>query len=242
MFLNLAHRGASAYAPENTLAAFYKGVEQGANGIETDLKMTRDGVVILFHDAVLDRTTNGTGEPGAHTWEELRQLDAGAWFSPRYRGEKLVSFEQFLYAFGAKDLVFACELKDRQIEDSMLALIDRYQAAEKTVVTSFHYEDLVETRRRNRRIKLGYLVEQVNDETLRMVQDIDARQICPRVETLQPEEVKRAKERGLEVRGWGAATEPLMNYALYCGVDGMTINFPDKLADARQRIRDISHL
>jgi len=242
MFLNLAHRGASAYAPENTLAAFYKGVEQGANGIETDLKMTRDGVAILFHDAVLDRTTNGTGEPGAYTWDELRQLDAGAWFSFRYQGEKLVSFEQFLYAFGSKDLAFACELKDRQIEDSVLALIDRYRAAKKVVITSFHYEDLVEVRRRNRNIKLGYLVEQINDETLRKVLDIGARQICPRVETLQPEEVKLAKERGLKVRGWGASTESLMNYALYCGVDGMTVNFPDKLADARQKIRDISLL
>ena len=76
----IAHRGASGCAPENTLAAFRRAAEMGAGFIETDLQLTRDGRLVAIHDETLDRTTNGTGPVSAATFEELRKLDAGAWF------------------------------------------------------------------------------------------------------------------------------------------------------------------
>ncbi len=80
-----AHRGASAYAPENTLSAFYLAAEMGADGIEFDVKVTRDGKVIVLHDQTLDRTTSGTGNLKNYDFDELQKLDAGKKFPDKFQ-------------------------------------------------------------------------------------------------------------------------------------------------------------
>lgn len=232
MFMNLAHRGASEYAPENTLAAFYKGLEQGANGIETDLKLSKDGVVIIFHDNELDRTTNGHGLPSAYTWNELQELDAGSWFSPAYAGERLLSFEQFLHYFGRKKTLFALELKDPNIELPVLGLIKKYGVQNQSTITSFRYENLQAVRAVDPSIRIGHLIRKIDEEAIARLKEIGAQQICPCTDGLEQEDVRLAKSHGFEVRAWGAFTPELMKHALQCGVDGMTINFPDKLSEA----------
>src|SRR5438034_7470028 len=94
--LRIAHRGASARAPENTLAAFTEAVRLGANAIELDVHLTADGVPVVIHDATVERTTNGRGEVAAMTSKDLRRLDAGAWFSSRFRGERIPTLEESL--------------------------------------------------------------------------------------------------------------------------------------------------
>ena len=84
MTIILAHRGASGHAPENTMSAFIKAVEMGSHGIETDVQMTKDGVLILCHDEKVDRTTDGKGFIKDFTYEELCQLDAGVKFSQEF--------------------------------------------------------------------------------------------------------------------------------------------------------------
>ncbi|TVY01872.1 glycerophosphodiester phosphodiesterase [Paenibacillus cremeus] len=229
MFMNLAHRGASEYAPENTLAAFYKGVEMGANGIETDLRLSKDGTVILFHDHDLNRTTNGSGAPRDYDWSELVELDAGSWFSPAYAGERLVTFEEFLHHFGRKELHFALELKDQQVEQKMLDLIHQYRVWEKVTVTSFSFDNLVAVRKLDTAIRIGHLIRKIDVAALDKLEELGAQQVCPSAELLTPEDVALAKSRGFEVRAWGAFTVELMDHVLACGVDGTTINFPDKL-------------
>src|SRR5690625_2310499 len=83
--VNIAHRGASGHAPENTMAAFDKAFEMKADYIEIDVQMTLDGRLVAIHDTTIDRTTNGTGSVGDYTLEELRQLDAGSWFRSEER-------------------------------------------------------------------------------------------------------------------------------------------------------------
>lgn len=92
----ISHRGAAAIAPENTLAAFRLAIEQGVDFIETDVQLTADGVPVLMHDPTLDRTTNGSGPVGAHTFEEVRALDAGGWFDAGFAGETVPTLEEFL--------------------------------------------------------------------------------------------------------------------------------------------------
>src|SRR5712671_5745345 len=87
---NIGHRGASGLAPENTLAAFRLAADLGAQAVETDLQLTRDGRLILIHDDKLRRTTNGRGLVTAKTFDELRRLDAGAWFPKRVVGRRQV--------------------------------------------------------------------------------------------------------------------------------------------------------
>ena len=84
-----AHRGAKGYAPENTMAAFRRAAELGADSVELDVHLTADDRIVVIHDDVLDRTTNGTGYVRDHTWEGIRALDAGSWFAPDFAGERV---------------------------------------------------------------------------------------------------------------------------------------------------------
>src|SRR5579859_5877640 len=97
----IAHRGASAYAPENTEVAFDQGVALGADALETDVRATRDGVLVLLHDANVDRTTSGNGPVAELTWQEVQQLDAGAWKAARYAGQRVPRLDWFLDRYGA---------------------------------------------------------------------------------------------------------------------------------------------
>jgi len=233
-FMNIAHRGASAYAPENTLASFYKGVELGANGIETDLQKTKDGVIFLFHNDKLDNKTDAKGYPSEYTWAELKQLDAGSWFSPKYKGERLLSFEEFLYYFGGKELIFAIELKVPFIEKEIkeiLERIDYYEVREKVTITSFIFENLMLTRKTDKNIKIGYLLKKIDAGNIKQLKSINAQQICPLAELLTPQDALLAREQGLQVRAWGVKNIEVMKHALDCGIDGMTLDFPDKLVE-----------
>ena len=108
--INYAHRGASEYAPENTLSSFYLGLLQGANGIETDVQRTKDGILILFHDDMLERVTNSTGFISDYTFNELKRIKVyGESVSDFYDG--IVSLEEFLQRFSGYDINFAIELK-----------------------------------------------------------------------------------------------------------------------------------
>ncbi len=100
-----AHRGASAHAPENTLASFELALAQGSDAIELDAKLTADGHIVVFHDATLERTTDGTGRLAHRKLAELRALDAGSFFSTKYRGEKIPLLEEVFEAVGHKLLI-----------------------------------------------------------------------------------------------------------------------------------------
>ena len=92
----VAHRGASAGYPENTLAAYRAAIESGATALEVDVRTTKDGVLVSLHDKTLDRTTDGTGSIGDRTLGELRKLDAGAWFDPKFAGQRVPTLSEVL--------------------------------------------------------------------------------------------------------------------------------------------------
>lgn len=101
-FINYAHRGASDYAPENTMSAFRKAIELKANGIELDLQKTKDGKIVIFHDDFIDKKSNGIGTISDYTYNELLKFDFGSWFDLKYKDEKIVLFEEFAKKFYLK--------------------------------------------------------------------------------------------------------------------------------------------
>lgn len=103
--LILGHRGAKNYAPENTLAAFTLALEQGAHGVELDVKLSADGVVIVHHDMTVDRTTNGKGKVAQLSLAELRELDAGSFFSEKYQGEKIPTLDEVFETIGKRAII-----------------------------------------------------------------------------------------------------------------------------------------
>jgi len=137
-----AHRGFSAAAPENTLPAFLAAIELGAQEIEFDLRETADGEPVSLHDSTLDRCSNGTGNVGDHTLEQLRQLDFGIHYSEAFRGMKLLTFEEILASLGKK-IIMNIEIKTPNLTDPLpqtylnriLSLIRAYGCTEHVYLT-----------------------------------------------------------------------------------------------------------
>ncbi|WP_182199469.1 glycerophosphodiester phosphodiesterase family protein [Paraliobacillus salinarum] len=143
-----AHRGASKQAPENTLPAFELAYESGADGIETDVQLTKDGIPVLFHDENVRRTTNGTGFIQDYTFEQLQQLDAGAWFSNQFINTRIMSLEEFLIWTTDKKLLLNLELKTnvipyKHIEQIVYDLLVKYNKLKQTVISSFNPNSLL---------------------------------------------------------------------------------------------------
>ena len=101
-FLNIAHRGASAYAPENTFSTFDKALALGINHIELDVHFNSDRHVVVIHDDTVNRTTNGSGRVASQTLAQLRALDAGSWFGPQYSEERIPSLDEVLERYKGK--------------------------------------------------------------------------------------------------------------------------------------------
>ena len=140
------HRGDRKNFPENTMSAFRAAVELGLDAIETDIRMTKDGHLVIMHDRSVARTTNGEGSVDMMTLEELRQLDAGFWKGPEHVGERIPTVEEFLELVAPTDMIINWELKEYPCDfgdrayhcmDKLVELIDRYGVAERSLINSF---------------------------------------------------------------------------------------------------------
>lgn len=229
-FIIYAHRGASAYAPENTKVAFEKAIELNANGIELDLQKTKDGKIVIFHDDYIDKKSNGTGKIEEHTYQELLELDFGIWFDNKYKNEKIVLFEDFARDYIDKDLTFAIELKVLGIEKETLEIINKYKVHNNIYITSFLYEALENVRKIDPNIKLSWLIEdRISKENIEKLLRINGTQICPRASLVSKEDIEIANNNGFGVRLWGIDNEEIMKKVYKLNIEGMTVNFPDKL-------------
>lgn len=145
-----AHRGNSRFCPENTMAAFRSAIALAPDMIETDVHMTKDGVLVIMHDHKVDRTTDGTGLIREKTLEEMLALDAGGWKGEAFKGEKVPTFEEFCILMSAHpDILLNIELKDYPADsgafayesaDKALAMMDRYGLTERSVVNTWSGE------------------------------------------------------------------------------------------------------
>jgi glycerophosphoryl diester phosphodiesterase len=222
----LAHRGASAYAPENTHAAFKRAIDLAADGIETDVRASKDGVLVLLHDERVDRTTNGTGRVADLTLAELRDLDAGAWFDPAFAGERIVTLSDFLDTYG-RQLPICLEVKAPGVEAALVAEVVGRDIVRSTQFTSFSFDSTVALRRLLPDAVVGYLTPNFDDDTIARCRAASLSQICPRADTVTSERVAAARLAGLGVRAWGVGTRELVAQVRDAGVDGATINWPD---------------
>jgi len=156
-----AHRGASAHAPENTLAAFELALSQGADAIELDAKLSADGEVVVFHDSTLDRTTNGTGRLAQKTLAELRSLNAGSFFSEKFRGEKIPLLSEVFEAVG-KEIFINVELTNYstprdQLTEKVCALVKRHALEDRVIFSSFFASNLKKAQRLLPQVPRGLL-------------------------------------------------------------------------------------
>src|SRR5579859_2963979 len=159
--LVLGHRRASHDAPQNTVAAFQLARKMGANGVELDTSLSRDGVPVVIHDLTLDATTNGSGPVRALDLKALKELDAGSRFSSAFKGERIPTLDEAFEAIGP-DLVVNVELKTVSwrpdgLEKAAAAVIRRHNAAKRVIVSSFNPFALRRFRAVAPEIPLGFL-------------------------------------------------------------------------------------
>ena len=229
----IAHRGASAYAPENTLAAFERAVELGAGFIETDIRLTRDAHFVAIHDELLERTTNGRGEVQQHTLAELRELDAGHWFDREFHGQRIPTLEEIL-EFGRKhDVVFYLEVKydtAMGMHHALVAALRRAESAARTIVISFDPGMLASLRALDASIMTGLLVDRDGaKDSVNRTMGAGARQLCPDYSIATPELAEQAHSAGLQVVSWTVNELKDMRAVVAAGVDGIMTDRPDRL-------------
>lgn len=226
--INYAHRGASEYAPENTLSSFYLGLMQGANGIETDVRKTKDGVLVLFHDNTLDRVTDASGAVSDYTWEQLQKVKVSG-NSTKGFFDRIVTFREFLEKFSHYDIKFAIELKGADVEAETLAMVKEFGIMDKTTFTSFTFDYIAKIKALEPAARVGWLTSATTDEAMEQLLQIGGEEMAPKAELITEELMEEWRNAGLGVRAWGVSGVALMKKMCRLGVDGMTVNFPDRL-------------
>jgi glycerophosphoryl diester phosphodiesterase len=203
-------------------------LELGVDAIETDVRSTRDGELVLIHDERLDRTTNGTGPVRDTPWSTVAALDAGSWFGDLYNGARVPLLRETLLRYGRRTRL-ALEIKQAGTELEVLQMVEDLALLKSVTFTSFMYDVVRQIKEASESARVGYLATAVEPGIVESVVDAGFEQFCPPAKALTPEAVDTWKARGLEVRAWAVRDVDLMQRAISAGVDGMTVDFPHLL-------------
>ncbi|HTP70529.1 MAG TPA: glycerophosphodiester phosphodiesterase family protein [Dongiaceae bacterium] len=230
--LAIAHRGASGYAPENTLAAFRRAVAQGATFIETDLHLTRDAHFIAVHDETVDRTTNGQGLVHQMTLAELRRLDAGSWFASEFMSERIPTLDEILDFSRKNDVVFYLELKPNGFwggEHALISALRNSSEIARSVIISFDPAILSSLRKIEPTLMTGLLHDGSVENPFDKALEIGARQLVIRGDLVSPNVIQQARKQDLQVVCWTVNSPAHMRMLASAGVDGIMTDYPDRL-------------
>jgi glycerophosphoryl diester phosphodiesterase len=232
----VAHRGASGYAPENTMAAFEKSVQMKADYLELDVQFSQDGRLVVIHDTTVDRTTDGTGPVGSLTFDQLRQLDAGSFFSEEFKGEKIPSLEEVLDAYRGR-IGILIEIKASYLypgieEKVAAALRDRNMDKPdngKIIVQSFEFESVKKFHALLPDIPVGVLTSGSHHLTDAMLAEFStyADYVNPNLAYVNVDLVKRVHRLGMGVMAWTVRNRSQVQPLLDVGVDGIITDYPD---------------
>lgn len=233
--LNLAHRGAREVAPENTLPAFARAIEMGADGFELDVQLTFDDVPILMHGRTLDDTTDGSGLPGEYTLEQIKASDAGARFDAAFAGVRIPTLAEVLEAFPTA--IINVELKlfstqDIGLERAVVDVIEQHHAEGRVIVSSFNPFCLRRVRRLAPNLPIGMLTAPDIGFVLRkglLLLGVRREAIHPHYEEVDARYVAQAHRRGWRVNIWTVNEAEDMERMLDAGVDAIITDRPDRL-------------
>ena len=223
-----AHRGASAQAPENTLAAFRCAVEAGADGVELDVHLAADGTPVVIHDETLERTTDGGGPVAGCTVEELQLLDAGTWFDPHFAGETVPTLMEAMSLLAGR-LRINVEIKEAQAGLAVLDLLRQFPQAD-VVVSSFNYGVLTRLRREAQQLPLAVLQDQGNWRLgLARAEALRACAYHPHVALVCRPLLAACRRLQLPVLPWTVDDPSVVRSLVRMGVAGLFTNDPDRV-------------
>lgn len=268
-FRVIAHRGASAHAPENTAPAFEIAIELGASEVELDIRFSADEQIIVFHDDRLDRKTDRKGRVRHHGAATLRRTEIGSWFDRthpesqrRFAGTTLATLDEVLEQLGER-VHYHIEIKGWEdlLPLRLLQRIDAHGLRERVTITSFSMRPLVQMRRLSPEIPICFLLrdaadalrsaefrpqlegrsaEEIHDYWIDVAAEADFQQVGVRAQDVFPRTIARAADRDLEVRGWGVRDEDDLAHLIRIGAIGATVDWPGRAGALVRRLAPTS--
>jgi glycerophosphoryl diester phosphodiesterase len=216
-FLTIGHRGVMGVEPENTLRSFVAAERAGLDLIELDLHLSKDGALVVMHDAEVDRTTDGTGPIAEKTLAELRALDAG-------RGERVPVFEEVLDAVKAP---LQAEIKDVAAARTLAEVMHRRDLAGRVEVLSFHDEAIAEIARLVPGVRTALVASHYGTDVVERAVTAGAATVCLNIRRLTLEIVEHARKADLRIIGWVVNTPEHLRLVRALELDGATTDYPE---------------
>lgn len=235
----VGHRGAMAYAPENTLSSFRKALELGATMVEFDLRLSADRRIVVMHDDDVQRTTNGQGKLGQLTYSEIQALDAGGWFSPEFAGEKVPSLTDVLTCIKGKAGAMI-EIKDEpgwSVDENLMMIIDQIKQLDmldQVEVISFNHAIVARIKMLEPSLQTGILYVHAPPRPWKIAREIGAEVVhpCPpRGVPLTDEEIQSAQAHGMKVVATTNDRDEMKRFVA-AGVDAICSDYPDWIKQA----------
>jgi glycerophosphoryl diester phosphodiesterase len=234
----IGHRGASGYAPENTMVSYKKAFEMGAEMVELDIYKSADGVLTIMHDSNAKRTTGVDLEIEKTTYAEIAKLDAGSSFGKEFAGEQVPTLEQVL-AWAAGKIQVNIEIKGDGCEEGVVSLINKYEMKNSVIVSSFNHAYLKKIKELDPDIQTGALVGDIagKEDLDKIIEECHPDAVNPRFTGVDKKIVKAAHDRGLQVNVYTVNDPISMRMLIKAGVDGIITNFPDVLLKLVQKTK-----
>jgi glycerophosphoryl diester phosphodiesterase len=233
---NVAHRGATAYAPENTIAGFDLAVDMKADYIEIDVQRSKDGELVLIHDTTVNRTTDGTGKVGDLTFEQLRSLDAGSSKGKEFTGELIPTFEEILDRYRGK-VGILIELKAPElypgVEEQVAEAIKKRNLDkpknEKIIIQSFNFESMKKMNKLLPTVPIGVLTSNTAHTTPEALQEFStyADWFNPSYGIVTKELVNQVHANGMQIGSWTVRSQEAADFLFEMGVDAIITDYPD---------------
>lgn len=232
----VGHRGGAGLAPENTLAAFRNALELGIDGIEFDVQRTVDGEVIVFHDEVVDRITGESGRVEHLTLEEIKRLDVGKNFDPKFTGERIPTLRETFEFLRGTELILHIEFKDawlfEGIEQQVVKLIREFDYVERVQLRAFYHPALFTAHQIDPEIAISELWYQ----HMPTAEETNFRTINAMAEYYTAEVIADIHGRGQKATAWTVNETDIAEKLIEMGIDGMTSDFPDRLMPLVRKI------
>ena len=229
-----AHRGASGYVPENTLDSFEKAREMGADGIELDVQLTKDGELVVFHDEKVDRVSDGIGYLKDLSFEELRKLDVSKPVDGYGKRLQVPALREVFELLKDTGMTVNVEIKNGifpypGIEEKTVSLIHEYEMADRIWISSFNHEAVCRVKKLSPDLKCAFLFGDVMVGPYDYAKKLGMDALHPAIYHFLHDEdyIKQAHDLGLEVHAWTVNEKEYMQKLTADGIDAIITNYPD---------------
>ena len=232
----IAHRGFSTAAPENTLAAFKKAIELHPEMMECDVRRTKDGAMVVIHDAAVDRTTNGKGRVAELTLAEIKGLDAGTWFSPEFAGEQVPTLDELLGLVKSSGVKLIIEIKEESTEDEVIEIVRSREMVDEVIIGSFRHHIGVRMPELARGIPFSPIISIPHrvgeEEAVRLADEaaaVNGSIYAVNYQAVTPPLVRAVHAANMLMEAWTVDDEENVRKMVELGCDAIASNDPDLL-------------